>query len=93
MNYGNTLMVGSAPKHLQPFNRDRLFLSLFASLQHRDQPLTDAAELCATIMPKLARSAQRGIIAPLSIINTVAVTLQRFDKLAAQHYQALHKSK
>lgn len=93
IDYSKGLLVRtSAGKRLIPFERDRLLISLHKSLGHRPTALADASGLCATIMAKVAPSAQDGVITTNRIIEVTLVALSRFDKLAAQHYQAFHAS-
>lgn len=76
---------------LTSFNRDKLFMSLYRSLQHRPTALTDAGDLANTVITKLSSEIRGGLINPLLIIQIVIVTLHRFDSLASAHYQAYHK--
>jgi transcriptional regulator NrdR family protein len=78
-------------RHLAPLSRDQLLLSLHASLQHRPTALEDAAGLCDTIISKAISSADHGVLDVRTLMHTAFVALNRFDKLAAQHYQAMHK--
>jgi transcriptional regulator NrdR family protein len=78
-------------KRLVPLERDRLLLSLYKSLSHRPTALTDAGGLCATIITKVTPLAKNNVVESRQIIETALVALNRFDKLAAQHYQAFHK--
>jgi transcriptional regulator NrdR family protein len=75
---------------LAPFSRDRLLLSIHASLQHRPAATGDASALADTIIARLLVQMQHSVIEDTSIVNTVAVVLSRFDKAAAVHYQAFH---
>ncbi len=93
-DYTKSLLVRTgASKQLAPFERDRLFLSLYKSLGHRSTALTDAGGLCATIIAKVAPSATNNVVETQRIIETALVALNRFDKLAAQHYAAFHSKK
>lgn len=76
---------------LVAFDEYRLLFSLHKSLAHRSSAQRDASELCRTIMHKAAQAADNGIIEGRTIIQITSVALTRFDSLAAQHYQALHK--
>lgn len=91
-DYTKSLVVRPAKtKRLEPFERDRLLLSLHKSLGHRQTALTDAGGLCATIITKVVPLAKNNVVDTRQIIETTLVALNRFDKLAAQHYQAFHK--
>lgn len=76
---------------LQPFNRDKLFLSLYNSLQHRPTALADAAGITDTVIKKLLTTVQLGLLQPSQIIQAATVALHRFDTAASVHYQAFHK--
>jgi transcriptional regulator NrdR family protein len=91
IDYTKSLSVRSAnARDLEPLSRDILLLSLHKSLGHRPTALSDAGGLCATIIAKLTSQAVDGIIETSAIAQTALVALSRFDKLAAQHYQAFH---
>jgi transcriptional regulator NrdR family protein len=77
---------------LQPFLRDRLFLSLHRSLSHRKTALTDAGELTDTIMRQLYSIHTKGILKSSVIKETAHEVLSRFDPAAATHYQAHHQA-
>lgn len=94
VDYAKSLLVRTGTnKQLVPFERDRLLMSLYKSLGHRDIALTDASGLCATIIAKVAPSATNNVIEARHIAETALVALNRFDKLAAQHYAAFHSKK
>ena len=76
---------------LQPFSRDKLFLSLFVSCQHRKTALKDAGGLSATVIAKLQSIAKESIIDRRDIIQIATLALNRFDKAASTHYQAFHR--
>ena len=73
-----------------PFSRDKLFLSLHKSLEHRKQPVSDAAALTDTVINKLRHGISDGSISSTSIKQAVIVALHRFDPVASTHYQAFH---
>lgn len=78
-------------KALQPFNRDKLLLSIYASCQHRPSALSDASALTETVINKLLFNATAGVLEAAAIAQTVQVALNRFDKAASVHYQAFHR--
>lgn len=75
---------------LQPFERDRLFISLYKSLQHRPTALHDARSLADTVTAHIIKHVRNGSVDRLIIKNEALNTLQRFDKAAASHYAAFH---
>ena len=80
------------PKSLQPFQRDKLLLSVYDSLKHRKTALDDATGLTDTIISKLLPDMQQAVVQRNSIISVTASVLKRFDKVAATYYTAYHPS-
>ena len=77
-------------KTLQPFSRDKLYLSVNDSLKHRKTATDDATGLTDTIIGRLNAHVLSGSIKNIDIAQTALLTLRRFDKAAATHYQAYH---
>lgn len=75
------------------FSRDKLFLSLYRSCQHRQTAADDAAALTDTIINKLAQTVTDGSLERATIISVSQVALNRFDKAASTHYAAFHREK
>jgi transcriptional regulator NrdR family protein len=88
--YGGAWAVRSASGTLQPFSRDKLLMSLYASCQHRKTALDDASALTDTVIKKLLSSTRDGTINSQIITDTALVALSRFDKAASTHYAAFH---
>jgi len=86
------IVVKSKDDQLVPFDRDKLFVSIYNSCQHRVQPIKDTSALCATIMPAVYKAQVDGVIGHQQLIHIVAQTLSRFDQAATVHYQAFHQS-
>jgi transcriptional repressor NrdR len=90
-DFGAVWRVTDVNGSLAPFSRDKLFLSLLKSLEHRPKALTDASALADTITSKLQAPNNDGVIPVSQIIALAQVVLNRFDKLASGHYQAMHR--
>ncbi|HZL08138.1 MAG TPA: hypothetical protein VFC50_03010 [Candidatus Dormibacteraeota bacterium] len=75
---------------LRPFSRDKLFLSLYKSCEHRKTAVGDARGLTDTVMSKLPAYVADGTVSGLDIARVAQVALNRFDKAASTHYQAFH---
>lgn len=73
-----------------PFLRDKLFISVHKSVQHRPAALQDAIGLTDTITSALAQQAQNGALKSHDIAVTALRTIKRFDQPAAISYQAFH---
>ncbi|MCA9331750.1 hypothetical protein KC968_02300 [Candidatus Saccharibacteria bacterium] len=80
----------NCPEGLEPFQRDKLFMSIFDSLKHRKAAIHDATALTDTVLNKLLPYMQNISINKLEIKKIVIDTLLKFDKVAATHYQAFH---
>ena len=77
---------------LQPFKRDRLFLSVYDSLRHRKSAISDAEGITATIISKLARKRLDGRLDKHEIVDIALSTIKHFDKAAAVHYKAFYEA-
>jgi len=75
---------------LEPFSRDKLFLSLYDSCRHRETALADAAGLTDTIIKKIAAQIQGATIDKAAISEVAQVALNRFDAAASVQYRAFH---
>ncbi len=90
VEYGAVWRVKEGSGALEPFSRDKLFLSLYRSCQHRSSALSDAGGLADTVIAKVATQAKDGVVGAQAIKQIVQVALNRFDKAASTHYQAFH---
>ncbi|HSX23639.1 MAG TPA: hypothetical protein VLE74_00900 [Candidatus Saccharimonadales bacterium] len=77
-------------KHLEPFSRDKLFLSIHDSLKHRKTAQSDATGLTDTIISRLYPHITDGSVDAQGITAKAANVLKRFDKAASVHYLAFH---
>lgn len=80
-------------QELQPFDRDRLFISVYESLRHRPTAASDARGLADTVTAHIIKTSEQGLVPVAHITDTVLNTLRRFDAAAATHYQAFHNGK
>lgn len=89
-----SLMVrsGSHKDELTPFMRDKLFLSIYNSCQHRPSAVQDATALTDTVISRLPITASSGLLRSSQLKNTIMTVLTRFDGVAAVHYAAFHKN-
>lgn len=85
---GLMVKAGASPRP-QPFLRDKLFLSIHASCQHRADALQEAAELTRTVIAKL-QARPGALISPSEITHAATTVLHRFDPVAATFYKAYH---
>jgi transcriptional regulator NrdR family protein len=89
-DYSAVWQVKSATGKLEPFQRDKLFLSLLSSLGHRKTSLTDAGALADTITSRLEIPNNDAVIPVGQIVTNTQVVLNRFDTAASVHYRAFH---
>lgn len=88
------MVTRSSSKPLEPFSRDKLFVSILNSCNHRKSAINDATALTDTVMNYLLqRKLRHGTIAKAEIIQTALATLKRFDRAAASYYQAYYQNK
>ena len=75
---------------MEPFDRDRLFISIYESLRHRPAAARDARGLADTVTAHIISASQHGLVPLRTITEIVLNTLRRFDMAAATHYGAFH---
>lgn len=75
---------------LEAFQRDKLFLSVYDSLKHRQTPTNDATGLTDTIIARLYPLMAGAVIEKTEIAHITISVLERFDSAAATHYSAFH---
>lgn len=80
-------------RRLEPFQRDKLFMSIFDSLKHRKTAVSDATGLTDTVITQLYPLMQNAVVDKGQVVEAVIVILKRFDKAAAVHYTAFHPSR
>lgn len=86
-------LVVNGPTGLEPFLRDKLFISIYDSLKHKKTALNDATALTDTITGQLLKLVNNGTIQKADILSVVTLILKRFDKTAATYYVAYHPVK
>ncbi len=89
--YGGAWAVRGKSGGLRPFSRDKLFLSLYRSCEHRPSALEDAKGLTSTVIAKLPAHVAGGTVSGQNIAAVAEVALIRFDQAAGTHYRAFHK--
>ena len=75
---------------LEPFSRDKMFLSVYDSCKHRNAAVDDATALAQIIVAQILNGQQNGIIRRRHVIETAHTALKRFDEAAATVYLAYH---
>lgn len=78
-------------KQLQPFSRDKLYISVYDSLRHRTSAVEDAEALTLTIISTVRGLIQNGVVDSVSIASVSKEVLERFDATAGTVYGAYHQ--
>lgn len=89
--YRQAVLIKQKDGNLEPYSRDRLFISILNSCRHRSTAVADAAGLTATVQAKLIPAQlTAGALDRGNVIETVKAVLENFDNAAAVHYAAFH---
>jgi transcriptional regulator NrdR family protein len=83
-------MVRTARGALRPFDRDKLFISIYESCRHRPTATADATALTETIISQILVRPRDSVVEYKEVADTTRRALQRFDKAAATIYAAYH---
>lgn len=84
--------VEHADGTLETFNRDRLFISVNAALEHRPDHIEDSSMLVVTILENIHQR-KRLVITRNELVDIAATTLRRFDVGCSQIYRSRHPSR
>lgn len=84
-----SVMVHKASR-LEPFSRDKLFLSIYESSKHRTTALSDAQALTETVIGQVMPVITNGQVPAQEIARAVRKVLKNFDLAAHTHYAAFH---
>jgi transcriptional regulator NrdR family protein len=76
---------------LGAFRRDKLLISVYKAMGHREKPIDDAGAIAATITSKLLDISKTAAIEAADISNVAFQVLKRFDNAAAVQYAAYHR--
>lgn len=90
VSYDTVWRVNARSGAVEPFQRDKLFLSLYKACEHRPTRLSDATGLTDTVVRKLQSQIELGQLSAKAIAVAAEVALSRFDASAATVYRAYH---
>lgn len=85
-----SLVYKRDPKHTEPFQRDKLFVSIYEACKHRKDAQRASTALTATVLGKLLTAVDQASIERQHVISVTTEVLKHFDKAAAVQYQAYH---
>ncbi len=90
--YENVLALQKGTSHIIPFQREKLFLSIYNSCRHRPNAISDAVALTDTVMGKVVDRQQNhtGLLLRDKLVKTTSETLKQFDNVAYTYYLAYH---
>lgn len=88
IDLGEALRVQHSSGHLEPFQRDKLFVSVLSSLSHRKTAQSDATALTYTIIEHLLSSGSNGVIEIKSIVNISLRVISSFDPASGVYYRS-----
>jgi transcriptional repressor NrdR len=75
---------------LETFSTDKLYMSIFKALSHREDALNDARHITNTITTKLLKECSDGAIEINDLKIICLNTLEKFDKVAGTYYSAYY---
>lgn len=89
-DYSYSVVIRKPTGKLEPFSRDKLFISVYFSLKHRKTALSDARAITDTIISAVGKQINGAEVDLILITSKTCEVLKRFDRAAAVHYQAYY---
>lgn len=85
------MVRNAATGKLTPFQRDKLYLSLYEACRHRKTAISDATHLTDTVLSRLlCLKEPSGILEREDILQATSTALEHFDQAAHTYYCAFH---
>ena len=81
--------VEDSDGQLAVFSRDKLYLSVYEALKHRDDAIASSTMLVETIIATIQKH-NRLLLSREELINTIATVVKRFDKTAYVRYISMN---
>lgn len=88
----SSLLVKHPDGHVEPFSRDKLFVSILRAVGHRQAPVEDARAITSTSIGIILHTKPQAAIATAQIAQYTHQALRRFDIVAGIQYLAYHPS-
>ena len=76
---------------LVPFQREKLFLSIYESCRHRPQAVEEALSLTQAVISNVLEAKRGQPLTRQLLVDIVQQVLQAFDSTTATVYQAVHR--
>src|SRR5581483_1993043 len=87
VDYQKSLVLEMADKSLRSFKREKLFLSVYKSCEHRKMALDDATALTDTVIAKVIQAGtKKSTISAQKLAELVHDTLKNFDTASAVQF-------
>jgi transcriptional regulator NrdR family protein len=90
VDYPKSLILEMPDASLRPFTKEKLFLSMYKSCEHRKSAVDDAAALTDTVISKIVRTGTKSVVPASQLANLVYETLKNFDSASAVQFAAYH---
>lgn len=87
---GSTFTVEKAPGRVEPFSRDKLFVSILESCRHRTRAISDATGLTQVVINQVLGQQKNGLIKIEDVTRLAHQAVERFDPTAGTVYAAYH---
>jgi transcriptional regulator NrdR family protein len=85
--YSEIWLITGSLSHVEPFSRDKLYVSIYDCLLHRKDAVECSSSLTDTVIKNLIGYSSGGAIKTKDIRQIVQVLLNRFDKTASVKYE------
>jgi len=86
----SSILYKKDKRHVEPFERDKLFISIYESCKHRKDAPRAATALTTTVLSKLLAQIETASLSREKVIDVSSIVLKHFDKAAATQYLAYH---
>lgn len=84
------IVAKSKTNSLEPFHRNKLYISLYEALRHRNNPMNDAEEICNTIIEASRDKIRDGLLLLDDLQDIICTTLSNFDESGLVYYKAYY---
>ncbi len=88
LDLSTTHRVVGIKNHLEPFSRDKLFISIKDACSHRKSALADATAITDTVLARILLL-NKAEITKIEIADIAKPIISRFDKIAGAVYAAV----
>jgi transcriptional regulator NrdR family protein len=90
VDYPKSFALEMPDGSLRPFKKEKLFLSILKSCEHRKTALDDAIALTDTVLTKTLDSGSTSVLPAHQVVKNVHKALLHFDHASAVQFAAYH---